>query len=119
MRLFDDSIVAALNSLTRDNEVTFVGLGKHDFQLGLDHLHIQAERRVEFMIGGVRTAWDEGPSDAQVWRMIGARPERFELEAPSRLRMILNNGDSIIFVTDEGPYETVTINISGRGHEFF
>lgn len=112
MRLFDTSIVDLLRPVLGDEQVSFVGLGLHDFQMTTATLHVQNFLRVDFSIGGSTHAWEGGPCAAPVWLLVSQTPNDVVLERPSALRLLFGGGDWIRLHTDEGPHEAQTFLLS-------
>ena len=113
MRKYDREIVDELNKECRGRTIHFVGLGAHDFQLSFG-VKIQNTRKVVFSLRGNKHSWEEGPTDIPVWLLIGQVPERFELPTAFALRVCLESGDYVEFCTDQGNYESTTIDFGTR-----
>ncbi len=116
MRAFDSNIVGLLNDGCKSDEVHFIGLGLHDFQLSFGRIQrLQSTHRAAFCIAGELETWEGGPSEAPVWKLAGQRPSHFELVDPLILRLNFASGDYIEFHSEEGPYESVLIEFSSQG----
>ena len=116
MRAFDSNVVDLLNDECKLDEVHFIGLGLHDFQLSFGQIRrLQSTHKAGFRIGGEFETWEGGPSEAPVWKLAGQQPSHFELVDPLILRLNFASGDYIEFHSEEGPYESVLIEFSPQG----
>lgn len=111
MHFFNKEIENKLNDHNRGSHVSFIGLGKYNFDLALDYISLQAEYRVDFLINGIEASWTGGSCDAPVWLLIGQRPKSIELESNDRLIFFFEGGDRITIYTENGPHECVHFGI--------
>ena len=115
MRAFDASIAELLNGECNSEAIHFVGLGLHDFQMSFGKVRrIQSEYKVAFCIRGKTAIWHEAPLAIPVWTLLGQTPLSFVVSDSLILRMNLDSGDHVEFHPDEGPYESLIVELSGK-----
>jgi len=111
MRLFNKEIENKLNDNIRGSDVSFIGLGKYNFDLALDYISLQAVHRVDFLINDIKKSWNGNSCDAPIWLLIGQRLSSILLQSDDRLKFSFDRGDSVTIYTENGPNECVHFRI--------
>jgi hypothetical protein len=116
VRAFTPDIADLLNDRRADDEISSFGLGKYNLSVAFDGNlpTIGAESKVTFCISGSEFERSGEPVGAPVWKLVGQRVERFELQSNFILRLRLTSGDHVDFHTHEESYEAVVIDFGSR-----
>jgi hypothetical protein len=106
VRLFDSETVNSLQPYLNRGDITFVGLGKYDFQCAFDQIQLSNTHKVELTINNQTYEWNERTRcEAPVWMLLGQIPKSCALVDETCIELRLRSGDRIRLYTEEGPYE--------------
>lgn len=109
MKSFSQDIEERLNEISRDEPISYLGLGRHNLQIALGEIRFSCEAKVRFVIENEEYEWTGEPIAAPVWALVGQKPDKFELMDELSLRISLSSGDRIEIVSDHSDYEAVVI----------
>jgi hypothetical protein len=113
MYAYDDELLPLLKPELGE-AIYQVGLGAHDFQFSFGGVRLQNVFRVDFCLQDIEYTWEGGACAIPAWLLVGQVPNDAELDSATALRIIFASGDWLRLHTDEGPYESQTLQWPDR-----